>query len=269
MAKSGLGRVVFLSSLAGLVTFLPSTRLAAAQSGDFSKVEPVSFKIMSSDGSRMLGHGEYHLENADGAPVLVGQNRYLDGEYDIERDRVQLHTDGTAPSLLSFEHSFYRADGTRRALGRADLRTGEASCVDYSAGQEGQEQSKQLDFPSDTFAGASAVLALERAMRLGGGEGSFHVFDCAPAPTVIAVAAHADDNAQAWGAYSGGVKQVNVTVDIGWLGSLVGGLIPHREIWLDAAKWEFVGARMQRYFANGPQVMLVREISDQLKVADR
>ena len=266
MEKNRLGRAGFLSCLAGLATFLLSTGLAAAQSGDFSKVEPISFKIMSADGSQMLGHGEYHLENVNGAPVLVGQNRYLDGEYDIERDRVLLHKDGTAPSLLSFEHSFYRADGTRRALGRADLRSGEASCVDYSAGQE---QSKQLDFPSDTFAGASAVLALEGVMRLGGGDGSFHVFDCAPAPTVIAVAAHADDNAQTWGAHPGGVKQVNVTADIGWLGSLVGGLIPHREVWLDASKWEFVGARMQRYFANGPQVMLVREISDPLKVASR
>jgi len=253
-----------LSAAIGMAAVALSASAASAQTGDFGGVEPVSFKIMNADGNQMLGYGEYHVESPNSAPILVGQNRYLDGEYDIERDQVELHGDGAAPSLLAFEHSFYKADGSKQAFGRADLRSGEASCADLG----GQERVKQLEFPSDTYAGATAVLALESVMRIGGGDASFHIFDCGPEPTVVAVAAHTDSDAQPWSLYPGQVKQVNVTADLGWMGSIVGGLIPHRETWFDASKWKFVGARMQRYLADGPQVMLVREVRENVAARD-
>jgi hypothetical protein len=263
----GFAKRAVLSTIISALGLALTMGIGAAQTGDFGSLEPISFKIMSVDGSQMLGHGQYRLDTTDSVPVLIGENRYLDGEYDIERDQLELHSDGRPPSLLAFEHSFYKTDGAQRAYGRADVRAGEASCADYV---DGQEHAKQIAFPSDTYAGATAVLALESAMRIGGGVANFHVFDCGPAPMIVAVAAHADSDAQGWSFYPrGAVKQVDVTADLGWLGSVIGGLIPHREAWFDASKWQFVGARMQRYLASGPQVMLVREPGENFKVAQR
>ena len=117
-----------------------------------------------------------------------------------------------------------------------------------------------MDFPSDTYAGATAVLALESALRMQGGRAAFHVFDCGPTPNVVGVQAQPNDEAQRWSLYPGKLVSVDVTANLGWLGSIVGGLLPHRLAWFDpAGGWRFVGGKIQRYFASGPQVMLVRE----------
>ncbi len=222
-------------------------------------LDAASFTIMSGDGDQVLGHGEYHLEKAGAQPVLVGTDRYLDGEYDIERDVISSADSAAVPALVSFEHWFFNADGSRKFLARADLRSGEAECSSFEAGRE-RGAVQHLDFPADTYAGATAVVALEDGLRAGGGQAAFHVFDCGPAPNVVAVAAQADQQARGWNLYPGPLTQVDVTADLGWLGSLVDGLLPHRRAWFDpAAGWRFVGGKIQRYFFKGPQVTLVRE----------
>jgi hypothetical protein len=232
-----------------------------AQKTDFDSTEPVTFKIMSPDGGQVIGHGEYHLEKVGNSSVLVGRNRYTDGGYDVERDRVMLRGTGQAPAMLAFEHTFYAGDGSKRAFARADVRTGDASCADY---QTGREQATHIDFPADTYAGATVVLAMENAVRAGEDNASFHVFDCGPAPRLLSVMVRADGPAQPWGFYPNLVRRVSVTPDLGALGVIISGLIPHRDAWFDASGWKFVGAEIQRYLANGPKVLLVRDLSGKI-----
>lgn len=252
---SGVFRCAMITALA--VTL--SAAAARADGGATNSLDSAAFKIMTDDGSQTLGHGEFHVENAGAQPVLVGQNSYLDGEYDVERDIIAFVGDTVTPSLVSFEHSYFHADGSRRFVARADLRNGRAECTSYESG-EASPDVKQMDFPADTYAGATAVLALENALRTQDGHAAFHVFDCGPTPNVVAVAAQPDNERQGWSLYPGKLTSIDVTADLGWLGSLVNGLIPHRLAWFDqAGGWRFVGGKIQRYFASGPQVMLVRE----------
>ncbi len=249
--KALLGGVI----AAGLV--IPAA--ARAQSASSNDLDRAAFRIMSADGSQVLGHGEYHLENG-AQPVLVGQNKYSDGEYDVERDVVVPGADGSISAMLSFEHTYFNADGSKKFVASADLQSGEAGCINYDAGEE-RGATKQIEFPSDTYAGATAVLALENALRANGGQASFHVFDCGPNPNVVAVAAtQIAGDEESVGAYPRPLTLVDVTADLGWLGGLVNGMLPHRHAWFDASGgWRFVAGKIQRYFASGPQVMMVRE----------
>lgn len=241
---------------AGIVVPAASVR---AQSAGGNDLDRAAFRIVSADGSQVLGHGEYHLE--DGAqPVLVGRNKYTDGEYDVERDVVVPGSDGSISGMVSFEHTYFNADGSKKLVARADLRSGEAGCIDYEAGEE-RGAVKQIDFPSDTYAGATAVLAMENALRENGGQASFHVFDCGPNPKVVAVSAtQIAGRDESVASYPRPLTLIDVTADLGWVGSLVGGMLPHRHAWFDAASgWHFVAGKIQRYFARGPDVMMVRE----------
>jgi len=57
---------------------------------------------------------------------------------------------------------------------------------------------------------------------------------------------------------------VQLTAKLGWIGNLLGGLMPRQNAWFDPAHgWQYVGGRIQRYLANGPQVILVRQESAQ------
>lgn len=235
-------------NLAGIVLMAIAARAQVAGGLDAAK-----FKIMNGEGGQVIGHGEYHVESTAAQTVLIGNSRYLDGEYDVERDVIIPGADGGTPVLVSFEHVFYNTDGSQKFASRADVRGGRAEC----RGDEGSFDA-QIDFPADTYAGATAVLAMQNALR-DGGQPSFHVFDCGPSPRVVAIAAKPEDQREI-AAYPGKLMQVDVTADLGWIGTLASGLLPHRKAWFDAnAGWQFIAAKIQRYFASGPQVMLVRE----------
>ncbi len=256
---SKVNQALFVRTAICAIAAALAIALRPALASATDSLDAASFTIMSTDGEQVLGHGEYHLEKSGAQPVLVGTDRYLDGEYDVERDVISSVDAAAIPSLVSFEHSFFNADGSRKFLARADLRSGEAECSSYEAGQE-RAAVQHMDFPADTYAGATAVVALEDGLRAGSGQAAFHLFDCAPAPSVVAVAAQADQEPRGWSLYPGRLAQVDLTADLGWLGSIVDGLLPHRRAWFDpTAGWRFVGGKIQRYFASGPQVMLVRE----------
>lgn len=250
-----------------IAAFVLAASLAAgglAPADAFVDTAPQTFKILSADGQRMLGHANYQIRVAPGGAVLTGENRYLDGEHDVERDVIKIvGTDGV-PTLVSFERSFFNADGSPKYASRADLGSGAAACTSYEDGLA-RTMNRRMEFAPDTYAGASAVVALEHALRRGMRAMGFHFFDCAPGPTVVAVTADPPAEGRNWRFYpSSRLAQVDVTAELGWLGSLIEGLVPHRAIWFDqgaSGGWQYVGGTVQRYFASGPQVMLVREAS--------
>ncbi len=250
-----------------VAAFLIAAPLAAdgpARAAAAFDAAPQTFTILSADGQQVLGHANYQIQAAPGGAVLSGENRYLDGERDVERDVIKIAGSNGVPTLVSFERSFFNADGSPKFSSRADLGSGAAACISYQDGRA-RAINRRLEFAPDTYAGASAVVALEQALRHGMRAMGFHFFDCAPGPTVVAVTTDQPAEGRSWRFYpSNRLAQVDVTAELGWLGSLVEGLVPHRAVWFDQSAgggWQYVGGTVQRYFASGPQVMLVREAS--------
>ena len=67
-----------------------------------------------------------------------------------------------------------------------------------------------------------------------------------------------------WARYPKPLIRVQLTAKLGWFGNLLASLVPRRNAWFDPAHgWQYVGGKIQRYLANGPQVILVREESAQ------
>ena len=55
---------------------------------------PSDFEIMNADGTQVIGHGHYEVTpNGNGYAAALGEDRFKDGEYDIERDRLELRGD--------------------------------------------------------------------------------------------------------------------------------------------------------------------------------
>jgi len=230
---------------------------------DGFKIEPVSFTILNPDSHEVIGHAEYKSEYLNSRITVWGENHYNNGEYDIEHDDLALNESDALPTMEHFEHTFFNADGSQKLTARANPRTGDASCVSHEAGRE-HELSKRLEFPSDSYAGAAAIVAMEKAFRDGREHIVFHAFDCAPGPALAPVVAERGDENEYWAGYPKPLRRVQLTAKLGWIGNLLGGLMPRRNAWFDPAHgWQYVGGKIQRYLANGPQVILVRQESAQ------
>ncbi|HLK85866.1 MAG TPA: hypothetical protein VKT27_05105 [Candidatus Binataceae bacterium] len=229
------------------------------RAGGDQTVEAMRFVILNADDGQVIGHATYHSEQVNDRIVVWGENRYKNGEHDVERDELSyLHGD-RIPTMLHFEHRFFNADGSLKLMGRADPQSGEASCESYAAGQEHKE-SKKLDFPTDAYAGAAAVIAMKRAFLNGRDSIDFHVFDCAPGPVLASVNAERADDNQHWAPYPKPLTRVELSASLGMLSKVLGSLLPSRNVWFDPSDgWQYVGGRIQRYLAGGPQVILVRE----------
>ena len=227
------------------------------------KIEQVSFTILDPDSHEVIGHAKYKIEHLKSRIMVWGENHYNNGEHDIERDDLALNQNDALPTMEHFEHTFFNADGSPKLIARADPRTGDASCISYEAGRK-HELSKKLEFPSDTYAGAAAVVAMEKAFRDGREHIAFYAFDCSPEPVLTPVIAERGEENEYWARYPKPLIRVQLTAKLGWFGNLLGSLVPHRNAWFDPAHgWQYVGGKIQRYLANGPQVILVREESAQ------
>lgn len=228
---------------------------ASSASAAELNLENTDFNILSADGTHTVGHCHYRLTpDQPGFQTLYGEGRYLTGEYDVERDRLR-SGDGGVPALVSFEHIFYRADGTPERMARADFRSGEASCTDYVNGHAVVE-SATLDFPADTSAGAVVTLPLRQHLRDNPDEPiELHDFTCAPGPKILKVNISAEPPAP-WNHYPGDLIRVNVTPDLGWLNLILAPFVPELHAWFDPANGNrFVGAQIARFY-RGPQVIL-------------
>lgn len=243
---------VLLFALVGLVL------AANSRAEDFAGV---TYAVLDPDTNEVIGSANYAIQRANGKAVLVGRGYFRNGESDLEHDELEPAGNGSLPALVRFEHSFFNPDGTVKIAGYADARTGKASCSSYENGQPIRRES-QLAFPADTYAGASIVVALQHALKNGIGDLSFHVFDCAPGPTIAPVELTSVEQHESWNRHPGDLAKADLTADLGTFGNLINGILPHRSAWFDpAGGWEYVGGRIQRYFADGPQIVLVRRES--------
>jgi hypothetical protein len=251
---------VLIGVLSGIFAFTalaPALCDAADKSND-REVERAKFTILSPDSQEVIGRSEYRVETIGGRTLLLGENRYANGEHDVERDELASDR-GKAPVLINFEHLFFNSDGSQKFAARADPRSGHAVCASYEGGQK-REQSETLQFPPDTYAGAATIVALRSAFRSGAEKSTLHVFDCAPEPTLANVVAELSPERQHWGSYPTIAARVDLVPKLGFVGGFIESMLPHRHAWFDPGSgWRYVGGRIQRYLATGPQVVLVRE----------
>ncbi|MGH7932938.1 MAG: hypothetical protein ACREQN_07180, partial [Candidatus Binataceae bacterium] len=207
MRSSVLISVIFAVAL----VVMPAPSWPAPASLDFP---PTKLTIYNSEGTETIGHALYSLETVGGKAFVHGENRYLDGEYDIENDEIDVKPSGGLQRLLTFRHEYFAPNGSLQIVDVADFRAKTGSCTVFE-GNVPVVNKKTFDFPRDTYAGAAVLIPLQYFLRRGVTEGiSFHDFNCVPEPKVFKVRAKAAPLA-AWDPYPGRVVKVRVKPDFG------------------------------------------------------
>jgi hypothetical protein len=230
-----------------------ASRALCAEWADFP---PTSFKIYSEDGNQIVGRSHYSVERLDKDRLrLRGENHYLNGQSDIELDTLELNPNEPIPLLKEFSHVFYNQDGSVFISGIANLRTGEAVCVNGGA-----RSAAQIDFPPDTYAGASILIPIVHALRSGvSAPIRMHFFDCTPKPKLITIEATQNRSSPSWQYYPGQLVEVQAKPDLGWLDLLAAPFLPTMHAWFNPAEgFNYVGGGINRYFYSRAHVMLVK-----------
>ena len=218
--------------------------------------------ILNPDSKQVLGHGHYKVTHLDGAMLFEGENRFLDGEYDHEVQRVERTAYGAPPILIDYQHSFFNADGSPESLDALDSKTGTLACTHYH-GTEGPDirQSKVV-VPPDTYVGSTQLMLLVGRLRERAPAISMHTFICLPGPHIIAMKITPPTTAAKWAAYPGNLIEVEMVPDFGWLGALAGPFVPKSYGWFDPGDdFNYVGGLFDRFYTHH-HLMMVRAPSD-------
>jgi hypothetical protein len=229
---------------------------------------PTDFLILAPDGARTLGYCSFRLIKSPGGAVLRGDSRYLNGETDYESVSLQLPADGL-PRPTAYEHFFYNADGSPMLAVRANFQSGQASCSDYRADSQYNETAA-MDFPPDTWAGASIAIPIQRYLQLGDqSTHGLHFFTCTPRPKIFALDVTPDSVRTRWPYYKGDLVRVDVRPYFGAFDILIRAFVPHLQAWFDPiTRWDFVGANMTRYY-RGPEILMVKAPKDKTPQAQK
>ena len=233
----------------------PRTNAAAALN-----FPPSDFDILSADSGQLIGHGHYRIDQTASTLIMHGENRYLNGEYDIEEDKLTIADDRPLPMLNSFRHDFFNADGSPSMASRVDTETGLGVCA-KAVGGKLDLIGEQLKIPEDTYAGVSVLLPIQQLV--GHGDRSetlkLHVFNCAPTPRLIAVDVKHESGAQSWVGYPGELEKIDIKANFGFWTVVIQPFTPKLAAWFDPSQdMLLVGAQLQRYY-KGPRIILVRK----------
>jgi hypothetical protein len=221
---------------------------------------PSDFDILSVETGLLIGHAHYSVDQQPHSLILHGESRYLTGEYDIEEDHLSIAGNGGVPKLISFRHDFFNADGSPSVKSMLDIATGMAVCGKDLEGNLDLAE-KKLSIPENTYAGASVLLPIQelvarvdrsRTMQL-------HVFNCAPAPRLIAVDIKLGSHAQTWPEYPGDLEKIDIKANFGFWTVVIQPFIPKLAAWFDPSQnMLLVGVQLQRYY-KGEKIILVRK----------
>ncbi len=255
--------------IAATILFLVATILclrlvASAQNiADPFELATTNVTILNPDNREVIGHGRYTVTHAKDALLLEGENRYFDGEYDREVQRVEHGADGAPPILISYEHSFFAADGSPQSLDTLDARTGIVACTHYGAGAPDLQQSK-VEVPPDTYAGSSQLMLLIGRLRERAQDLSMHSFICFPGPRIVAIKVTAPSSRAKWPMYPGDLVKLELAPDLGWLGALAAPFIPKAYGWFDPDdNFNYVGGLFDRFYRRRHLMMVrTRRVSD-------
>jgi len=241
---------ILLFTVAGVVS------RATAQT--WYNFEPTDLTIYSADGSHIVGHSHYEISGVDGGAEIRGEARYLDGESDVERDRIEFNTPDERPRLARFSHIFFLSNGELRMQTEADIKSGIGTCNRYEDRGTGIV-SEQMVFPPDTYAGVTTLIPLEYALRSGHDTGiKFHAFSCAPKPRIFELDASVDSSQDKRTLHEGNLVRIRVRPNFGWFTVLAMPFLPRFYEWFDPSQgFRYMGGTTERYY-KGPSVDLVR-----------
>lgn len=140
------------------------------------------------------------------------------------------------------------------------MRTGLGVC---GKAQEGKLEfaRKRFEIPADTYAGASVLLPIQELAAEGDRTRTIklHVFNCAPAPKLIAVDVKLESGQRPWVEYPGELEKIDIKANFGFWTLVVQPFIPKLAAWFDPSQdMLLVGAQLQRYY-KGAKITLVRK----------
>jgi hypothetical protein len=213
--------------------------------------------IFAPDSQQVIGDGRYNLSHVDGLDVVEGENKYRDGEYDREEQRLQPSVGGLPPVLIEYQHRYFNADGTPQYEESLDARSGDATCKFYNSPVPDIRETA-VKVPADTYAGATQLMLLVGRLREAAPTITFHSFNCIPDPRIVAVKATPMGGPTTWPMYPGSLVKMEMKPDFGWLNVVIAPFVPKVFAWFDPASgFNYVGGQFDRYF-KGRHVLMVR-----------
>ncbi len=229
---------------------------ADPSAADGVESQSLDFLIYNPSSMKLIGRGRYTVAVARDSVTINGRNNYLDGEYDVEHER--LRGSGADPQLVSYEHSFFSPGGAPQRVARANAMTGQASCTTYQ-GVQSSVSSKPLEFPADTYAGASVLVPIaDQLKRDPSGDVHFHVFDCASGPRIFSLRVAMQQAAWNYLPRDTDLIKADARPVFGWFDVFLKPFVPKTRFWFDPRQnFGFMGGTLSRYY-RGPEVMLVR-----------
>ncbi len=233
---------------------VPSVLLA----GQLEFPPVADFDILNADGSQVIGHTHFTLSpEVSGSQLIYIESRYVNGEYEIETNKIEDRGPSQLPVLLTYKHGFYNPGGVLTRESTADFRSGQASCLVYDNGEK-RVYAATLNLPPDTYTGSALVIPLQHHLSEGSKDPVvFHDLTCVPGPKVIAVKASANELTR-WAHYPGQTLEVDLKPELGWVDFLISPFVPKMHAWFNPAdSWNFVGGQLTRYY-KGPQIILAR-----------
>jgi len=240
-----------------LVVVLCASQVKAAGPGIFD-ISATDITILAPDSNLVIGHGHYEILHQNGQDRVKGENKYLNGEYDLEDQTVRPNAEGQPPVLVSYRHRYFNADGTLQYEDSLDTATGTAGCKRYDSGVPDIREDTLSNIPADTYAGATQLMLLVGRLRQGVASINFHSFNCLPSPTIVAIEAQPVAHEITWPMYPGKLMQLEMKPDLGWLTPLVAPFLPRVYGWFDPANaFNYVGGQFDRYY-KGRHVLMVR-----------
>ncbi|HUO03677.1 MAG TPA: hypothetical protein VMU16_00640 [Candidatus Binataceae bacterium] len=248
---------LFIAAGFALMALPLLSRTATGGDGvDWLGLQPQDFVIVSPDTKTAIGRGHYNGDRFPGGITLHGENRFTDGQYDLEDETIIAPAPGTW-RLTQYSHSFFNADGSPQRVARADLTSGYAVCQDFTSGTE-RDRAERLTIPSGTIAGGSISISVQLLYRAGDLDArDLHIFACAPGPKVIDLDLKTP-TADVWQLYGKPTMRVDATPDFGVLSLLVAPFAPKVDFWFDSQnRWNLVGAELPRYY-RGPEILMVK-----------
>jgi len=244
-----------------LVSLACLTPASGADATDVFELSATDVAILNPDNLKVIGHAHYNVTHRDGAMIFEGENRFQNGEYDREVQRVERRGGGAPPILVSYEHRFFNADGSPESIDALDARSGILACTHYHGGAAPDVRQSKVVVPPDTYAGSTQLMLLVGRLREGAREITMHSFICLPGPHIIPLRVIPPEGNSKWSMYPGELVKVELIPDFGWLGALAGPLVPKSYGWFDpAAGYQYVGGIFDRFYTHR-HLMMVRSHS--------
>ena len=247
------------------ITFSMGSVVSAADKPGVFDLSNTDVTAYDPDTNQVIGQGHYKVTHVEGSELVEGENKYLNGEFDRETQRVELTSDGSPPVLVTYQHEFFNADGSPQYVEALDSKAGTASCKRLTPTSDIRES--KVDIPSDTYAGSTQLMLLVGRLRQGAREIKFHSFNCLPGPWMVAIKATAPDATVKWGLYPGDLLQLEMVPDFGFFNAIASPFIPKVYGWFDPSNtFNYVGGKFSRFY-KGREVLMVRMHDDKPSAA--